>query len=179
MKYFLYFTLSIFTIVACSKDDPTPLDGMDPMDNPDTTRMDDPVVDINEILNNWDIAISFRSCSSIDVDFNFDIIGDSTIIGEFGFIISNETDNLLDTIERDYQSIPPDFLDLLTTLSTFQLDPNEEYEVLPFIEVGDSIYYGMSHTHMIGNFTEIGMESLLDLNDYNLGYTYVSESTAA
>lgn len=178
MKYILYFTLSIFSILACSKDDPTPMDDMDPMDNPDTTGMEDTIVMLEDVLSNFDIDINFRTCSSIDVAFTFDIIGDSTAIGEFGFIISNEMTNLLDTIERDYQSIPPDFLDLLTTLSTFQLDPSEEYEVLPFIEVGDSIYYGNSLTEMIGNFTEIGMSKLLDLNDYSLGFHYISEATA-
>ena len=178
MKYFLYFALSIFSILACSKDDPTPMDEMDPMDNPDTTGMEDSIVMLVDVLSHWDIDISFRTCSSIDVSFSFDIIGDTTAIGEFGFIISNEMTNLVDTIERDYQSIPPDFLDLLTTLSTFQLDPSEEYEILPFIEVGDSIYFGMSHTHVIGNFTEIGMSKLLDLNDYSLGFRYISEAAA-
>lgn len=181
MKYLFYFSLIAFTLFSCGKDNPTPMepDPMDGMDNPDTTGTSDPVIMLEDVLSDWNIEIDFRTCSSIDVSFSFEIIGDSTLIGDFGYIIENENLDYKDTLRSNYQEIQGVFLDLLLDIrSRSEIDPTLPYEITPFVEISDSIFYGVPEIHTIENFTTINIESLLDLKDYNLGYSYISEATA-
>lgn len=181
MKRIVFLFMCICTFIACSKDDLTPMDGSDPKDG--TNLMDsmdmESVVKLEDVLSNWQVEIDYRTCSSIDVSFQFDIIGDSTAIGDFGIIITNEQSDYRDTLLNNYQLIQGDFFELLSEMrSRSELDPALIYDITPFVEISDSLFYGVSESHQIGNFSEINIEEVLNLSDYNLGYNYISEATS-
>ncbi len=166
MKKLLFLAICISTILACSKDD-------------EMQDINDPAINLEDVIDDWNIELSYKNCSSISVKFNFDIVGDSMALQNFGYVVSNIDVSYSDTVRQEHVIDSPFFYDyFLNVNSRSQLDPALTYDIIPFVEVSGSIFYGESQSYKIGNFTEIEMESLLDLRDYNLGYNYISEASA-
>jgi len=169
--FFLF--ICFLSILSCSKEDQESTITIFP------SEPEKIIVTLEEVLSDWDLTINSITCSSVRVDFTLSLVDNSSVLMDYGYTVSNDFLGLVDTVRLNLNSIPGGPFDKIGISESYHgLDPTHVYNITPFIEISDTIIFVTSQEHQIGNYTEIEMMPLLDLSEYDLGFSYISTATS-
>lgn len=171
-----FIIMIVLSIMSCGEDNTMNPDDGDPGgDGSGMDTTENPI--INDVVDSWTTVIKFRTCSSLQLDLEFDITGDTLGFEYMGLIIEDQDSEFRDSIVRPYEPIPEPFGPVYSVY-VYDLDPAHHYHITPFIIVNGGTFYHDMIVHSIQNFTEIDMQFLGYTNDLNLINDYITEATA-